>query len=173
MASQAPCQREGRGQACTPRNMPARSRSRLATAHALGPNTVVTAWEEGLPGRRAVVPLMHPHTPASPAAGLQVPTSIPPSRQPLPSEQHILGSLPRPPREALAVCPTLTTAVPPLDRPSLGVLSSRPPFPALSTSWRYLLHLSACLLPGGEHSGQSRPLAQDGGTPLSVGSPAA
>lgn len=134
-----------------------------------------TQWSQpgkGVCQARAVAPLMHPHTPASPAAGLQVPTSIPPSRQPLPSEQHILGSLPRPPRKALAACPTLTTAVPPLEWPSLGVLSSRPPFLALSTSWRYLLHLSACLLPGGEYSGQSGPLAQDGVTPLSVGSPA-
>lgn len=67
-ASQAAHQREGR-QAGTPRNTPARSRPRLATAHALGLNTAVAAWERGLPGRRAAAPLTHPTPPLAQQQG--------------------------------------------------------------------------------------------------------
>ena len=90
------CQRVGGGAGRHAQEHGSQVKRRLAAAHALGPNPVVTAREGARQEEGPQPPCCTPHTPAGPGAGL-------------------------PP---LATRPTLTTPAPPRDRPSLGSLST-------------------------------------------------
>lgn len=128
----------GCGQACPGAWQP--SQEKVGRGTRPGPEPRGHSQGRGSAGERAAAPLLYPHTPAGPGAGL-------------------------PP---LATRPTLTTPAPPRDRPSLGSLSTRLSrvhcrrFTTLTTLWGLPPHFSALLLTGGERREQRGHPAQDG-----------